>query len=97
MLFAVICADKPDHLNLRMETRPPHVEWLNGLNAAGQLKIAGPFLDADGKPCGSMLLIAAEDIEAARALAAQDPYAKAGLFATVEIKPYNWVFNNPEA
>ncbi|MFN3503356.1 MAG: YciI family protein, partial [Allorhizobium sp.] len=47
MLFAVICADKPGHLNLRMETRPPHVEWLNGLNAAGQLKIAGPFLDAE--------------------------------------------------
>ena len=35
--------------------------------------------------------------EAAKALAAQDPYAKAGLFETVEIKPYNWVFNNPEA
>lgn len=97
MLFAVICADKPGHLNLRMETRPPHVEWLNGLNAAGQLKIAGPFLDADGKPCGSMLIIAADDIAAAKALAAQDPYAKAGLFETVEIKPYNWVFNNPEA
>ena len=97
MLFAVICADKPGHQNLRMETRPPHVEWLNGLNAAGQLKIAGPFLDADGKPCGSMLIIAADDIEAAKALAAQDPYAKAGLFETVEIKPYNWVFNNPEA
>ncbi len=97
MLFAVICADKPGHLNLRMETRPPHVEWLNGLNAAGELKIAGPFLDADGKPCGSMLIIAAADIEAAKALAAQDPYAKAGLFETVEIKPYNWVFNNPEA
>lgn len=97
MLFAVICADKPGHLSLRMETRPPHVEWLNGLNAAGQLKIAGPFLDADGKPCGSMLIIAADDLEAAKALAAQDPYAKAGLFETVEIKPYNWVFNNPEA
>ncbi|KPF45009.1 YciI-like protein [Rhizobium sp. G187] len=97
MLFAVICADKPGHLNLRMETRPPHVEWLNGLNAEGKLKIAGPFLDADGKPCGSMLLIAADDLDGAKALAAQDPYAQVGLFETVEIKPYNWVFNNPEA
>lgn len=97
MLFAVICADKPGHLNLRMETRPPHVEWLNGLNAEGKLKVAGPFLDAEGKPCGSMLLIAADGLEAAKALAAQDPYAQAGLFESVEIKPYNWVFNNPEA
>lgn len=97
MIFAVLCTDKPDHLPLRMETRPPHVEWLNGLNAAGTLKIGGPFLDAAGKPCGSMLLIAAEDLTAAKAIAAEDPYAKAGLFQSVEIKPYNWVFNNPEA
>ena len=97
MLFAVICADKPGHLDLRMSTRPAHVEWLNGLNSAGTLKIAGPFLDQDGKPCGSMLLISASDLESARALAAQDPYAVAGLFETVEVKPYNWVFNNPEA
>lgn len=97
MLFAVICTDKPEHLNVRMETRPTHVEWLNGLNAAGTLKIGGPFLDSDGKPCGSMLLIAADDLEAAKAIASQDPYAQVGLFAHVEIKPYNWVFNNPEA
>lgn len=97
MLFAVLCKDKPNHLNLRMETRPPHVEWLNGLNAAGTLKIGGPFLDGDGKPCGSMLLIAAADLDGAKAIAAQDPYALAGLFESVEIKPYNWVFNNPEA
>ncbi len=97
MLFAVLCTDKPDHLPLRMDTRPPHVEWLNGLNSAGTLKIAGPFLDAAGKPCGSMLLIAAEDLAGAQAIAAEDPYAKAGLFETVDIKPYNWVFNNPEA
>ncbi|MDQ0456635.1 YciI-like protein [Rhizobium paknamense] len=96
MLFAVICNDKPGHLDLRMATRPPHVDWLNGLNAAGVLKIGGPFLDGDGKPCGSMLILKAETLEAAKAIAAEDPYAKAGLFATVEIRPYNWVFNNPE-
>ncbi len=30
-------------------------------------------------------------------IAEADPYAKAGLFANVEIKAFNWVFNNPEA
>ena len=34
-------------------------------------------------------------MDAARAIAAADPYAKAGLFATVDIQPWNWVFNNP--
>ena len=97
MLFAFLCTDKPGHLNVRMETRPPHVEWLNGLNAAGKLKMAGPFLDDDGKPCGSLVIVSAENIEEAMEISAADPYAKAGLFEKVEIKPYNWVFNNPEA
>ncbi|PWE55120.1 hypothetical protein DEM27_16890 [Metarhizobium album] len=97
MLFAFICTDKPGHLNVRMETRPAHVEHLNKLNAEGTLKIAGPFLDADGKPCGSLVIVKADSIEAAQAIADADPYTKAGLFETVEVKPYNWVFNNPEA
>ena len=97
MLFALLCKDKPGHLNVRMETRPPHLDYLNGLNAEGTLKIAGPFLDDDGKPCGSLIIVEAESKEAARALADADPYAKAGLFESVEVKAYNWVFNKPEA
>ncbi|CCM77609.1 YciI-like protein [Rhizobium mesoamericanum] len=97
MLFALLCKDKPDHLNVRMETRPAHVEYLNKLNAEGALKMAGPFLDGEGKPCGTLAIMHADTIEAAKALADGDPYAKAGLFESVDIKPFNWVFNNPEA
>ncbi|PZM09586.1 YciI-like protein [Rhizobium tubonense] len=97
MLFAFVCKDKPGHLNVRMETRPEHIEHLNKLNSEGTLKMAGPFLDADGKPCGSLIVINAADIDAAKALADSDPYAKAGLFESVEIKAFNWAFNNPEA
>ncbi|ACM28077.1 YciI-like protein [Agrobacterium sp. SHOUNA12C] len=97
MLFAFVCKDKPGHLNVRMDTRPAHVEHLNKLNAEGTLKIAGPFLDADGKPNGSLVIVNADTIEAAKAIADSDPYAKAGLFESVEVKPFNWVFNNPEA
>ncbi|MGR9177857.1 YciI-like protein [Rhizobium leguminosarum] len=97
MLFALLCKDKPGHLNVRMDTRPTHIEHLNKLNAEGTLKIAGPFLDDDGKPCGSLIIVEAESKEAARALADTDPYAKAGLFESVDVKAYNWVFNKPEA
>ena len=97
MLFAFLCKDKPDHLHLRMDTRPEHVEHLNALNAAGTLKMAGPFLDPEGKPCGSLVIVEADTIEAATAIADSDPYAKAGLFESVEVKPFNWVFNKPEA
>jgi uncharacterized protein YciI len=96
MLFAVICNDKPGHLDLRMETRPEHLVYLEGLNASGALALAGPFLDVEGKPNGSLLVIEAADQEAAQELAGGDPYAKAGLFASVEVRPWNWVFNRPE-
>ncbi len=97
MLFALLCKDKPGQLALRLETRPAHVEHLNRLDAEGTLKMAGPFLDADGKACGSLVIVSAETLEAAKALADADPFAKVGLFESVDIKPFNWVFKNPEA
>jgi uncharacterized protein len=95
MLFALICNDKPGHLQLRLDNRPDHVTFLDGLNAEQKLAFAGPFLDGDGKPCGSLVVIEAPDLASAEAIAAKDPYAKAGLFGTVEIRPWNWVFNKP--
>ncbi|ODT08850.1 MAG: hypothetical protein ABS58_00720 [Mesorhizobium sp. SCN 65-20] len=95
MLFALICKDKPGHLQVRLDTRPEHVAFLNDLNARGALKFAGPFQDADGKPDGSLVVIEAVDAAAAKAVADADPYAKAGLFESVQIRPWNWVFNNP--
>ncbi|OOG71975.1 hypothetical protein B0E45_09500 [Sinorhizobium sp. A49] len=97
MLFALQCTDKPGALQLRLDTRPDHVAYLNDLNAKGILKMAGPFLGDDGKPTGSLVIVKAETIDDARAIAEADPYAKAGLFSNVEIKAFNWVFNNPEA
>ena len=97
MLFALQCTDKSGALQLRLDTRPDHVAYLNDLNAKGILKMAGPFLGDDGKPTGSLVIVKTETIDDARAIADADPYAKAGLFANVDIKPWNWVFNKPEA
>jgi hypothetical protein len=95
MLFALLCTDKPQSLDLRMKVRPDHLAFLNGLGAA--LKAAGPFTDDAGQPTGSLVIIDAADRSAAEAIAAQDPYARAGLFQSVEIKPWKWVLKNPEA
>lgn len=97
MLFAIHCKDKPDSLNVRLETRAIHVDYLNGLNAAGKLKMAGPLLDDGGKPLGSLILLDVADKKAAQAIAEADPYARAGLFQSVEIRGFNWVFNNPDS
>ena len=97
MHFAFLCQDKHGALQVRLDTRPDHLAYLNGLNADGKLAFAGPFLGDDGKPTGSLVVVKAETIEEARQIADNDPYAKAGLFAHVEVKAWNWVFNNPEA
>ena len=85
-LFVILAQDKPGGLDLRMSTRPEHVAFLEGLGAS--LKVAGPFLDAEGKPNGSLVIIEADDLAAAQAIASADPYAKAGLFVSAEVKPW---------
>jgi len=91
MLFAAICTDKPGSLQLRLDNRPAHVEYLNGLGA--KLRAAGALLSPeDQNPVGSMLIFEAESIEEARALAAGDPFAKIGLFATADVKPWRQGF-----
>jgi len=97
MLFALICKDKPGSLQLRLDTRPTHAAYLEELNAAGKLAFAGPFLDAEGKPEGSLVVVEAADKAEAEAIAAADPYALASLFDSVEVRAWNWVFNKPSA
>lgn len=94
MLFALLCTDKPDGLALRLKVRPDHLAYLDSLGPA--LKAAGPFTTDEGSPIGSLVIIAAADRAGAEAIAANDPYAKAGLFAAVEIKAWKWGLKNPE-
>ena len=96
MIFVFTGTDRPGALQLRIDTRPPHVAFLEKLNAEGKLKFAGPFLGDDGKPIGSLVAVEAADRNAAAAMLAEDPYAKAGLFASTEIRQWNWVFNAPK-
>ena len=95
MLFALICTDGPDKFQTRVDTRPAHVAFLEGLNADGKLAFAGPFLGPDDRPNGSLVVIEAETEDEARAISGADPYAEAGLFTSVEIRRWNWTFNKP--
>lgn len=94
MLYALICTDKPNSLGLRKAKRPEHVDYLQSLGDA--LVIAGPFTEADGQTMnGSLIVVEAASMEAAREIAAGDPFAQAGLFASVEIRPWIWTMNAP--
>ncbi len=89
MLYAVTAIDKPNALETRLANRAAHLEYA----AALPLAIGGPMFADDGTSMiGSLLVIEAEDRAALDALLAADPYAKAGLFASVTVRPFKKVF-----
>lgn len=87
MRVALICIDKPDHLAVRQENRAAH---LAHIEASGVVEMAGPFLQ-DGAMCGSLVVLDVETLDQAREWAAADPYAKAGLFQSVDIREWKKV------
>jgi len=90
MLYACICTDKPGASELRQQTRETHLAHLREHHSA--IVSAGPLLSADGEtPIGSLLIVEANSVDDARAMMEADPYAKAGVFARIEVHPWRWV------
>lgn len=89
MLFAINAYDKPNGSAIRSTTRAAHLDYLS--SAGARLKLAGPLRDEAEKPVGSLIIIDAASEMAARLFAKNDPYAMAGLFEKVEIRPFQAV------
>ncbi|MEZ5798675.1 MAG: YciI family protein [Paracoccaceae bacterium] len=88
MRVALICMDKPGHIEVRKANREAHLAYIA---ATGVVEMAGPFLSEAGEMCGSLVVLEVADLAAAQAWAAADPYAQAGLFQSVEIRAWKKV------
>lgn len=88
MRYALICLDKPNALQTRVENRTAH---LDHIQSSGVVEQAGPFIDAAGQMCGSLIVLSVETRAEAEAWAVADPYAKAGLFQSVMIQEWKRV------
>ncbi|GAB1361198.1 YciI family protein [Rhodobacter sp.] len=88
MRVALICIDKPASLEIRKASRDAH---LAHIAASGVVEMAGPFLSETGEMCGSLVVLEVASLQAARDWAAADPYAKAGLFQSVDIREWKKV------
>ena len=89
MHYVVHCTDRPGRLQVRRDTRPAHIEYLDG--KAAMIRVAGPYMQEDGEtPMGSILIVECDSLAEAEAFAAGDPYAKAGLFDSVSVRPFRW-------
>ncbi len=82
MLIALIARDKPGALQTRLDNRDAHIAYLKDTGVVAQ---AGPLLDDDGTMSGSLVILDVSDMAQARDWAANDPYAKAGLFESVDL------------
>lgn len=94
MLYALICHDNPGTLDQRKAARPDHLARLNALLDQGRLVLAGPCPAIDSASpgdagfTGSVVIAEFDSLEAARSWADADPYVAAGVYASVDIKPF---------
>lgn len=94
MLYAIISRDRANSLAQRRATRPAHLERLHALQEAGRLILAGPHpaVDAtdpgDAGFTGSLVVAEFSDLQTAQAWADADPYALAGIYSEVQVKPF---------
>ncbi len=91
-LFIYMGRDSDRAAELRPSVRPQHLEHLQPLDRAGRIRFAGPLLDEAERPCGSVIVFEAGDLDEARAIAQADPYAAEGVFETVEVFATKGVF-----
>lgn len=97
MYYAIICEDVANSLALRQGARPAHLGRIQQLLDAGRLLAAGPHPALDTEDpgeagfTGSLIIAEFDSLEDASAWADTDPYAEAGVFSKVEVKPYKLV------
>lgn len=91
MPYLIYCHDKPQAEPVRKANRDAHLAYVQD-KAAGKILLAGPLLNDEGAMVGSMLCIDFAHRAEAEDFAANDPYAKAGLFQKVVIHGFRKVF-----
>jgi uncharacterized protein YciI len=97
MWYAIEGRDGPDVLARRGAARAAHLARLEQLRDEGRLLLAGPCpaIDAeDPGPAGfsgSIVVARFASLDEARAWADADPYVAAGVYASVEVRPFRKV------
>lgn len=94
MLYTIYATDNPNSLEQRLANRPPHLARLQTLQAEGRLILAGPMpaIDSvDPGPAGftgSLIVAEFNSLEEANTWANADPFVIAGVYQSVEVKPF---------
>lgn len=97
MLYAIISKDVDNSLALRKQSRADHLARLEQLKQQGRLILAGPCPAIDNEDpgeagfLGSLVVAEFADLASAQAWADADPYIAAGVYESVEVRPFKKV------
>jgi uncharacterized protein len=86
MHIIVYCLDHPGMAERRLAHYEAHKARLQ--TSPLLTLVSGPLTDLDGTPVGSFFLYESDDIEAVRRFIAEDPFNVAGIWNTVDIRPF---------
>ncbi len=94
MYYSIYAQDVENSLQDRLAARPDHVERLKQLVNQGRLLVAGPNPAIDSEEpgpagfSGSLIIAEFDSLEDAQSWADADPYIAAGVYGSVEVKPF---------
>ena len=97
MLYLIVGEDTPNSQEKRLAVRPDHVARLQALQAEGRLVLAGPFPAVDSPDpgaagfTGSAIVAEFASLADAQAWADADPYVAAGVYGSVQVRPFKKV------
>ena len=97
MLYAFIASDIEKTLSKRLEARPAHLARLEALKDEGRLILAGPHPAIDSNDpgeagfTGSLVVAEFDTLQDAQNWADNDPYVEAGVYDTIQVKPFKKV------
>ena len=80
-------------LDRRMAVRPRHIDGANELRANGNYIMGGAILDDEGKMIGSVMVLQFETEEELEAWKKKEIYITAGVWETVDVKPFKVVYS----
>jgi hypothetical protein len=98
MLYVIIGENAPGSQEKRLEILAQHLGRLRELQDAGRLMLAGPcpVIDSpDPGPAGyaaGLTVAEFDSLDAARAWADADPYATAGVWSNITVRPFRKAF-----
>jgi len=81
-------------MEARLKFRPGHRAHYEALGE--DLILSGPYLDVEGNPIGSMIIMRAASQADAEAFAQRDPYVVEQVFEFLTVWRWDWFMNRPE-